>query len=606
MQYDAIVVGSGFGATVAVSQLAAAGQKVLILERGTWWQTPDHLGKPTPGTPVPQWAKAQHPEQPVQYWPRPDHAEGLLDLFGCVRHAGNQDGLYDYRRFDDCDIVAASGVGGGSLIYSNATLQPPADVLQHIGLNLTDADYQAARQWTETNRGPLNRVVTKIPLPASKGVMNLGAEDYLYLDRVRVHRQATNDVAQKRGVPAEWTPLELAIAEYHESGPGNNDVNARHTFCERQGRCLLGCLPQARHTLNKTLYKNWLSDPTKGVELRPRAEVRSVRKVDGGYEVAYCDYWQGDGDEKRVSAPMLFLGTGTLGTNEILLRSREQGALALSDKLGQHFSTNGNFAGFCLDTKDVVQSTRGPINTCHGDFQLQSGRIMIEDCTIPSMVAAIVGTAVGIVADLEGKGGIFTWAHKKKLELELHTAWLTKTLPRLHLVLPHIPDSYNPADARTEAEYVSNLFFFNCMGQDQANGTFSLDDDELDLNWDQRPGDQPVFAEIEGLLQDYSQAMGGTYVPMPLWKGFGDRKLTVTHPLGGCRIAASRDDGVVNEHGQVYDPAGSDPTAVHPNLFVVDASVLPGAVVAHPTMTIMAQALKTMGAALPAAAAGAH
>ena len=88
------------------------------------------------------------------------------------------------------------------------------------------------------------------------------------------------------------------------------------------------------------------------------------------------------------------------------------------------------------------------------------------------------------------------------------------------------------------------------MGQDEANGTFSLDDDELDLNWHGHPGDQPVFSEIEALLQDYSQAMGGTYVPMPLWKGFGDRKLTITHPLGGCRIAPGRDEGVVNEHGQ--------------------------------------------------------
>jgi choline dehydrogenase-like flavoprotein len=62
----------------------------------------------------------------------------------------------------------------------------------------------------------------------------------------------------------------------------------------------------------------------------------------------------------------------------------------------------------------------------------------------------------------------------------------------------------------------------------------------------------------------------------------------------------------VNEHGQVYDPRQPDPAAVHRDLFVVDASTLPGAVVAHPTMTIMAQALKTMQAALPPAAAGAH
>jgi choline dehydrogenase-like flavoprotein len=81
--------------------------------------------------------------------------------------------------------------------------------------------------------------------------------------------------------------------------------------------------------------------------------------------------------------------------------------------------------------------------------------------------------------------------------------------------------------------------------------------------------------------------------------GLGEHKLSVTHPLGGCRIGATSEDGVVDAHGRVYDgslPAGS--TEVHPGLFIVDASVFPGAVVAHPTLTIMAQALKTMDRAL--------
>src|SRR3954465_4425602 len=176
--YDGIVVGSGFGAAVAVSRLAAAGKKVLMLERGTWWQSPERLGVPPAGgpPPLPQWAKNQQPPHPVQYWPRPDHKEGLIDLFASVRHDHNRDGLYVYSRFDDCDIVSASGVGGGSLIYSNATLQPEDAGLGRIGLELTDDDYKAARKWMEDNRVILNKVVTKIPLPASRDVDNLGAE----------------------------------------------------------------------------------------------------------------------------------------------------------------------------------------------------------------------------------------------------------------------------------------------------------------------------------------------------------------------------------------------------------------------------------------------
>jgi len=606
VDYDAIIVGTGFGATVAVSKLVEKGKRVLMIERGTWWQTPEHLGMPPaakPGDPppLPDWAAKRDPKHPVQYWPRPDHTEGLLDFFASVRHAGNRDGLYVYSRFDDCDILSASGVGGGSLIYSNATLQPDAAVLGRVGLELGDPEYQEARGWMETNRGVLNKVVTKIPLPASRDPENLGAEDYLLLDRSRALRDAGAIVSQKRGLnpPAQWRALELAIAEYHESGPGNADVNNRHTFCERQGRCMLGCLPQARHTLNKTLYKKWVSSAQSGVELWPLSEVRSVRRVNGGYELTYRDWWRNDGDERTISAPMLVLGAGTLGTNEILLRSQDEGGLSLSEQLGQRFSTNGNFGGFCLDTTGAVHSTRGPVNTCHVDFEVDGRLRVIEDCSIPSMLAALASTAVRLLDGWEDHSGLRNWVHREKFKVEMIAAFVAKRLPDLRPFLLHLPDTYDPSDMRTEAEAVENLFFFNCMGEDEPTGRFSLDDDDLDLTWEKKPGEQKVFADIEQLLQEFSEAMGGRYVPAPGWKGFGDKKLTVTHPLGGCRIGATAGDGVVDDHGRVFDASKpADSAAIYPDLLVVDASVIPGAVVAHPTMTIVAQAIKTMDKAL--------
>jgi cholesterol oxidase len=596
LDYDAIVIGTGFGATVAVSKLASSGKRVLILERGTWWTTPEDLGKP-PDPPPPdlrKWAAENH--HPVQYWPRPDHTQGLLDLFASIRHDGNRDGLYVYSQFDEVNILSASGVGGGSLIYSNATMRPEAQVLQAIGFDLGDADYAAAREWTESNRGVLNKIVTKVPLPASRNADELGDEDYLYLDRSRALRDAAVAVRERRGLAdheASWAPLELAIAEYHEDGAGSEDVATRHTFCERQGRCMLGCLPHATHSLDQTLLRDYLADPSKGVTLWPLAEVRYVGRTANGYEVTFLDY-RADGHERKVSAPQLLLGAGTLGTNEILLRSREQG-LALSDMLGQRFSNNGNFAGFCVGTARPVQPTRGPMNTCHVDFHIDGRQLIVEDCAIPAMAASVAGVALRAL-DNWGKRELFKGAMK--------FAWITKTIPDLSSFLPLVPDTTDPKDSRTEMEAISDIFFFNGMGQDEANGRFTLDDDELKLEWDEPVGDQPVFAQLEGLMTDLAAAMASDdpasgYVPMPLWHGLGERKLSVTHPLGGCRIGATSAEGVVDEHGRVYDgsaPAGS--TDVHPGLFIVDASVFPGAVVAHPTLTIMAQALKTMAGAL--------
>src|SRR5213075_760401 len=103
MDFDAIIIGSGFGATIAATRLAGKGKKVLILERGTWWITPETLGKPpTPPAgkqPMPKWLKDRN--EPVQYWPRPDHKEGLLDVFASVRTRLNRDGLYQFSLFDE-------------------------------------------------------------------------------------------------------------------------------------------------------------------------------------------------------------------------------------------------------------------------------------------------------------------------------------------------------------------------------------------------------------------------------------------------------------------------------------------------------------------------
>ena len=94
--------------------------------------------------------------------------------------------------------------------------------------------------------------------------------------------------------------------------------------------------------------------------------------------------------------------------------------------------------------------------------------------------------------------------------------------------------------------------------------------------------------------------MGGTYRALPTWDGipfiFDQKTLVITHPLGGCRIGQTMSEGVVNEFGQVFDESkkATDPKAVHSGFYVVDGSVIPGALAANPTLTISAQALKAV------------
>src|SRR5258705_13075853 len=99
MPFDAIVIGTGFGGTIAAAALHAAGKtNVLMLERGTWGITPETLGKPpAPAQPpkpsIPEYAATQQPPETVQDWPCPDHARGLDVFRAAIPRTPNKNGL---------------------------------------------------------------------------------------------------------------------------------------------------------------------------------------------------------------------------------------------------------------------------------------------------------------------------------------------------------------------------------------------------------------------------------------------------------------------------------------------------------------------------------
>src|SRR5262245_52242264 len=160
--YAVVVTGSGFGGTMTALPLAkefqerGKGETLLMLERGTWWTTPV-------GTVQDKEVRTydflhDDKKQPVQYWSSQNHFKGFIDIATrCLRRGGNKDGLFDMTtmgpsgffglfrgRGDGVSVVRASGVGGGSLVYSNITIRPP-------DLIFNDPRWQALK-WNEEER----------------------------------------------------------------------------------------------------------------------------------------------------------------------------------------------------------------------------------------------------------------------------------------------------------------------------------------------------------------------------------------------------------------------------------------------------------------------
>ncbi len=603
LDFDVMVIGSGFGAAVAAIDQAGKGETVFILERGVWWLTPELSAENR--------MNAFLKTQPVQYWPRPDHRRGLVDFLAVVKANGVAGALQDfangvaefftgkerprplyrYNTFDEADVISASGVGGGSLIYSNVTIEPffDTDKKQYPAMEswpekakLLPADYVNGLAWMTTNRGAPNQVVTKYPQAIPQNQLNtVKSSDPRLLGRSRFLRDASTSPTlspQLAGQIVEpWAPLKLQIKE---ADPGNTVANKN--FCERQGRCFLGCLPAARHTLSKTLLNQLPLAAQDKVLIRPLANVESIETIPGG---GYTVHYTGLDDDTAYhpTAKTVILAAGCLGSTEILLRSRDKGngKFVVSKTLGSKFSTNGDFSGFVTVAPEKLQypihATRGPINTSHVTFRDGKLLVNVEDAGIPAMFASLVEKTLKMLEQDKGQADVIDM---------LGLLWNNAQLP----------DYSDPNTMQTEAEMLMNTCWFNCMGMDDATGILTLDGDDLQLNFTGAIAKHPTFQKAESVLQELAKAMGGTYQAFPLWHGlepFVSKKLVVVHPLGGCPIGGSSTDGVVNSNGQVYNTTAGAET-VYDGLYVLDASIIPGAVAVNPTLSIVSMAARAV------------
>jgi len=153
---------------------------------------------------------------------------------------------------------------------------------------------------------------------------------------------------------------------------------------------------------------------------------------------------------------------------------------------------------------------------------------------------------------------------------------------------------------------------YGMMGDDGAAGRIELVGDGLGdalladarvrVAWDKAAA-LPVFAaQMRALhaVHDGEGGLGGRVLPSPLWNplppfrslsGLLDAPGSVltVHPLGGCRMADTPAQGVVDSWGRVFDGASASPSLL-PGLAVLDGSIVPVSLGINPSLTIAALA----------------
>lgn len=546
-RYDIIVIGSGYGGSITASRMARAGKKVCLLERGKEIQPKEYPNEPLQG------AKETQLDTP----------DG---------HIGNKTGMFDVRVNHDVNVVLGCGLGGGSLINANVGMKADKDVMADPvwPLALREDTVHLDKAFAE-----VQRMLRTTPYPASRP---MPAKSY-----------SMRSAAEGMDLPDTWAYTPIYV-NFDIDGP--NHVGVEQHPCVGCGDCCSGC----NYSAKNTMIMNYLPDARNhGAEIYTQVNVRWIEKAGEEWKVYYNLFTTGDeafdAPTDTITASIVLLAAGTLGSTELLLRSASHG-LSCSDAAGQHFSANGDFLAFSYndelrantvgngtqppDPEDPVGPNISSIIDLRGAGNANSAipatnagipppKMVIEDGVAPGLMGGPFAAMVSLAADLEGVDTSKTLADK-----------IRKT-ERAAVSLLRGP--YHGA--------VNHTLTYLVMTDDNDKGQMLLEKDRLRIDWP-GAGKLPIYEQVSERLLKATQALDGVYTRNPAWTPLFHESLVTVHPLGGCIMAEDAAHGVVNHKGQVFSAAAG--TTVHEGLYISDGSIIPRPLCINPSLTISALA----------------
>jgi len=334
--------------------------------------------------------------------------------------------------------------------------------------------------------------------------------------------------------------------------------------CTQCGRCVPGCNEGAKRSLDFTYLP--LAERA-GAEVLTETEVVQLRpQPEGGWTLTLRPTV--GGPAQPLYARKVVLAAGTLGTLELLHRSAA--AVPTTAVLGQHMSMNGDGLAFLYNTAAPLAGEHGaPITTSvrlpFVDADGQARTLTVMSGRVPALAR---GPAAAVLALLAGAlpGG-------RQGPVGANEGWWQRAGRRLR-----------DAAGVGSAGALAHSFMYKLDAEDSARGTVCFDaQGRAAIDWPDY-ADDPILRFAAERLEHWARVVGGTVVrnvgSWPGMRSFG------VHPLGGCRLGATPQEGVVDPRCRLYRPDGE----VYRGLRVVDASIFPTALGVPPSLTVAALA----------------
>ncbi|MFJ8153057.1 GMC oxidoreductase [Streptomyces sp. NPDC094468] len=330
----AIVVGSGYGGAVAALRLGQAGVRTLMIEMGQLWNTAGSDGKVFCSTAAPDkrsmWFKTRT-EAPLA---------SFLWLDVVNKDITPYPGVLDRVHYDNMSVYVGRGVGGGSLVNGGMAVTPLqsyfAEQFPTVDVNAMYGTYY----------------------PRARAMLGVNTVDPAWFESTEWYRftRTSRKAAANAGLRTTFVPnvYDFGYMQQEAAGTAAKSALAQEVIYGNN---------HGKKSLDKTYLAAALG--TGNLTLHTLEKVRTISRAADGSWLLGVDRIDATGavvETKQYSCAYLFLGGGSLGTSELLVRARDTGALpALDPGVGAGWSTNGNTmvgrANHIWDTTGANQAT---------------------------------------------------------------------------------------------------------------------------------------------------------------------------------------------------------------------------------------------------------
>lgn len=390
----ALVIGTGYGGSVAALRLAQAGVNVHLVEMGSAWDTPGSDGKIFCNTTSPDYRS---------YWLRTRTKAPLNYFLGFPidRDIPRYTGVLDAEEFGGIIVYQGRGVGGGSLVNGGMAVTPRRENFASV-LPSVNAEEMYSIYYPRANAG-----------------LGVGTVDPAWFETTACYQYARvgRKHAQRSGFPFVFVPDVYDWDYMKQEAAGTVTKSA-----------LAGEILYGNNHGKKSLQKTYLAQAkaTGRVTVSPLHKVTSVTPATGGGYTVTMDQLDTTGatiTTKTVVADRVFFAAGSVGTSKLLVKLKATGALpALNAEVGKGWGDNGNVmcgrANHLWDPTGKLQSSI----PCCGIDNWAAGGAFAEVAPLPTGIETFASFYLSITNN--PNRAQFSWnAAAGNVDLNWQTAW---------------------------------------------------------------------------------------------------------------------------------------------------------------------------------------